>query len=326
MHSNSTQCRIVHKEYIADVSSSILFTLTSYYLNPGVAATFPWLSNIASNFETYRFMGLMFEFKSTSADALNSTNTALGTVIMAADYNAGSPVPLNKMQMEQAMWSISTKPSVSALAPIECAPKENPMATMYIRNAAAGSTATGMDLRFTDLCRFDFATVGSQAAAVIGELWVTYDVVLSKPILNYGAPSTTFSAHFGATAGIANATPLGTQVTKYNNMQVTATTTVITFPAQVCGNFLITIIWTGGATVGVAPSLTYANCTPLLLQQNDASASTFTNSGAGFQEYAITISVPLSTTASTVTLGTGGTISTTSCDLFITQMNSSLTT
>jgi hypothetical protein len=39
---------------------------------------FPWLSNIAQNFESYKLRGLVFEFKSMSGDALTSTNTALG--------------------------------------------------------------------------------------------------------------------------------------------------------------------------------------------------------------------------------------------------------
>lgn len=34
--------------------------------------------------------GLIFEFKSMSGNALNSTNTALGQIIMSAQYDAGN--------------------------------------------------------------------------------------------------------------------------------------------------------------------------------------------------------------------------------------------
>lgn len=325
MHSNATGIRVVHQEFITDVSSSVLFTLASYYVNPGIAATFPWLSNLAANFENYKFKGLAFYFKSTSADALNSTNTALGTVVTAADYNAGSPTPINKQQLEQAMWSTSAKPSQSFLAPIECDQKDNALGTMYIRNAAAGSPATGMDLRFTDLCRFDFATVGSQAAAVVGELWVTYDVILSKPILNYGAPSTTYTAHYLATTGISNSAPLGTLVKHYDNMQLTLTPTVISIPAQVCGQFLVSILWGTGATVGVGPTVTFNNCTGLAVFENGATSYAYTTSAVGVQHMLIAVTVPLSTTASTITLGGSGTVSTTTCDLTIAQLNTLMT-
>lgn len=72
--------RISHREYVGDVVSgpSNSFTYKTYSLNPGNSSLFPWLSVISENFESYKFHGLVFEFKSMSADALNSTNTALG--------------------------------------------------------------------------------------------------------------------------------------------------------------------------------------------------------------------------------------------------------
>lgn len=54
------------------------FNYSTWQLNPGQKSLFPWLAGIASNFESYKFHGLVFEYKSMSADALNSTNTALG--------------------------------------------------------------------------------------------------------------------------------------------------------------------------------------------------------------------------------------------------------
>lgn len=73
--------RIQNREYIMDIvsgSSANSFNYNTFDLNPGSSVTFPWLNRIAQNFESYRFHGLVFEFKSMSADALNSTNTALG--------------------------------------------------------------------------------------------------------------------------------------------------------------------------------------------------------------------------------------------------------
>jgi hypothetical protein len=83
---------ITNREYIGDVISANpnTFSYTTYPLNPGQNATFPWLASIASNFESYRFRGLVFEYKSMSADALNSVNTALGSVVLSVQYDAAN--------------------------------------------------------------------------------------------------------------------------------------------------------------------------------------------------------------------------------------------
>lgn len=96
--SNNTIIR--HREYIGDIIGSTAFSINKWNLNPGDETTFPWLANLAANFEKYRPVGIIFEFKSTSADSLNSTNTALGTVMMCPRYNAvSSSDPQSKMEM-----------------------------------------------------------------------------------------------------------------------------------------------------------------------------------------------------------------------------------
>lgn len=170
---------IRHREFISDISGSTAFTLTQFPINPGLGTTFPWLSSVASNYEEYAIRGMVFEFKSTSADALNSTNTALGTVIMCTNYNVLRAPCGSKIEMENHEYTTSTKPSESCVHPIECAVGENPLRVLYTRTGAIG---TG-DQRMYDLGLFQIATVGMQAAAVIGELWCTYDIELLKPML-----------------------------------------------------------------------------------------------------------------------------------------------
>lgn len=195
---------IRHREYITDINSSIAFEYKTFSINPGLGGSFPWLHQIASNFEEYCIRGMVFEFKSNSADALNSTNTALGTVIMATQYNTLNPPFTDKQTMENYEFCTSAKPSQSFVHPIECAVGENPLHVMYVRT---GETTIG-DKRLYDLGTFQISTVGMQAASVIGELWVTYDVEFLKPRLSpvneeyhdhwvAGSPSTEVkAAHF----------------------------------------------------------------------------------------------------------------------------------
>jgi len=50
MHSAETGVRVVHKEYLQDISSSVAFaTAAAYDVNPGLSSAFPWLSAMAAN-------------------------------------------------------------------------------------------------------------------------------------------------------------------------------------------------------------------------------------------------------------------------------------
>jgi hypothetical protein len=53
-----------------------------------VNASFPWLSTIASAFEEWEPLGIVYEFVSTSAAYGGGANQALGAVAMVTDYDA----------------------------------------------------------------------------------------------------------------------------------------------------------------------------------------------------------------------------------------------
>lgn len=186
---SSNGVRIRHREYIRDIFSAQSFTLINYFLNPGLSDTFPWLCTIAANFEQYKFHGLIFEFRSTSADALNSTNTALGTLIMGTDYNPASANFINKQQMEQNEWTTSSKPSCSFMHPIECAPSQAAVKLWFVRT---GDVPSGLDQRLYDLANFQIAaTVSGDSLRIV--LWLncplTHRVLkLLRTLVSCGAP------------------------------------------------------------------------------------------------------------------------------------------
>ena len=181
-----------HREYIGEVfsgpnlapgSSVTSFDIKSYQIQPGDRQTFPWLAPLAENFEQYRIDGMVFEYKSMYSDAVVSaaTNGALGTVILATEYNAAASTFNSKQKMENYEFAQSAKPSLSILHPIECARSESVLNELYVRNA----TVTGsQDLRMYDFGKFQIATQGiSSTNLVLGELWVTYEITFMKPKL-----------------------------------------------------------------------------------------------------------------------------------------------
>lgn len=187
--SKGNRCTTIkHREFISDVfggaftvsNSSTDFLLRQYRINPGDSSTFPWLSQVAQNYEQYRFHGLAFEYKTTSGAI--STAPMLGTVVMATQYNSLAQSFVNKQQMENYEFACSTVPSANVIHPIECDPKETQCNGIF--NVLTNRSFSGGDVRLFDLGLFSIATVGLPFEGEnCGELWVTYDVCLMKPRL-----------------------------------------------------------------------------------------------------------------------------------------------
>lgn len=177
---------IRYQEYLGDIVTSATantFKIDTYYLNPANSKTFPWLSQIAANYEQYEFQGVIFYFRSTSANALNSTNTALGTVMMATQYDTVDPSFSSKMEMLNYEFSTSCVPSADQPHMIECDPHQTTISLMYTEPGEQSPPNTDPRLYF--LGKMSIATTGFQGTSVnIGELHVTYQVKLLKPKLN----------------------------------------------------------------------------------------------------------------------------------------------
>lgn len=246
--SNNGSIEFSHREFIGDINSTTGFVNSAYPINPGNNVLFPWLSTLAKNYEQYEMLGLIFEFKSTSASAVGSVNTGLGTVIMATDYDVLDGLYPSKRAMEIADFSTSGPPSVNQIHPVECDPKQNVMRQLFIQpgNSVA---AYPDDARFSAVGNFQIATSGMQGISTIGELWVSYHIKLIKPQLdNTLSVSPAFSAHVGgqiASTGVAvilqkestnnNAFSI---VNVGNNIELTLNN------AQLLGSYLITVIYT----------------------------------------------------------------------------------
>lgn len=67
---------ISNREYVGDIfapSASGTFSVTPFPLNPGLEQSFPWLSQLAANYEEYEFIQLVFEFKSVFPNTASTT-------------------------------------------------------------------------------------------------------------------------------------------------------------------------------------------------------------------------------------------------------------
>lgn len=264
--STNSSVRIKHREYLDDVYSggSNAFSINAWPIQPGLAATFQYLSQIATNFEEYVFHGLVFEFVSTTSPYFSAG--AMGSVIMSCEYDPTLPAYTSKPQMENSDFAISARPDTSMLYGIEC--KDQPVTGRYVR-----TTQVGQPLSFTDMGNFYLATQTQIAAGtILGELWVTYDVEFRKPHIS--------PARYGM---FRASTVNGTGAFKINSsfgallnttISGSGTSYVVTFPDANIGDIYLitqklTALGTGAALAaasssdGVLASVTHLSSYPM---------------------------------------------------------------
>jgi hypothetical protein len=321
--------RIAHREFITDIEGSTAFTLDAYNVNPGLSASFPFLSQIAANFEEYHFNGLVFEFKTTSGTAISSSDAALGTVVMATNYDVADNLFVNKQQMESYEFATSCVPFQSCIHPVECAPNTDVLENLYMRTGAVASTD---DLRFYDKGMFQIATVGQQSAYTLGELWVSYDVTLMKPRLIIGNSNLLY-AHLreSSLASATAAAPFGTAgplVGPYSTITgISGSATTFIIPNV--GTYVITGFWysVSANIASVAAFSLGSNLTKLTtLADNTSTAAYNYTSTEALIFMAINCSTAGTGAANTVTVSGLTSMSGATTDILICQVPVSTTT
>ncbi len=229
--------RVVHKEYIGDILGSTAFSVNEFAVNPGMLTTFPWLSSLANNYESYQFESLRFCYETESPTSFT------GTVLMAIDYDASDPAPIDKVQImayRQAIRSAPWEPCCFKSL-TEDLKKEK---TLYVRN---GVLAANQDIKLYDTGNLFICTQGQAGNSTVGELYVEYDVRLMTPQLN--DPSIGAS-YYGEWTGTSNAAPAGTLVmgnlpAAVVSTGTTASVSTWTFSQPWKGNVSFSIVGTG---------------------------------------------------------------------------------
>lgn len=322
MHSTDTAVRVRHKEYLGDITGSTGFSIRQYKLQPGASDTFPWLSNISGMYQQYSIKGVVFEFVSTSADALNAVNTALGSIIMGVQYNVSLPTYQSEAEMLQSEGSIVGRPSRNLILPIECDPNQQVMSHLFTRT---GVLPVGTDYQFYDWANVSIATVGMQAAANIGKLWVSYDIEFSKPRMAYGGswPGDFTRICNGPYTAATNV--LGDiQTNPFGNLGITVAAGAagwqrVQFPNTITsGRYLISVEWQGAVAAAASlPVRTFNNLTLANNFFNLSSSGDYLLPSAGAVSsrmcYICVVTVDgYNVNGSYLELGTAGTLPTTS--------------
>jgi len=253
-HDSDQGVVITKREYVSEIYGPALtspstaepFSLQSFAINPGLERTFPWLSQIAANYDEYTMNQLIFTFKSTTTESGNQTNGQVGTVIMATNYNAAAAPFAEKFTMMQYDKANSSRLTESLQHGVECNPAL--LSGSHGEYVRVNPVVSNQDLKTYDHGLFQIAVANCTANLSnqsLGELWVSYSVTLRKPKFFTGkglAISKDIFLSFPS-GSETNANPLGSNTLKgqQNNIGILAAPTAtinvlsLTFPAYFAG-------------------------------------------------------------------------------------------
>lgn len=260
-------------EYLADISGSVGFATATYPVNPGLSTTFPWLSNIAKNFEKYSVLSLEFYYKRTVSEF--ATNGQSGKVMMSFDVDAADAPPVSKQQVEDTFPHSDGMPCENISLRIPPQLMNSEVKTHFIRS---GGLPGQTDVRLYDVGNFFISTLGCANTSVIGELRVRYRVRLDTPMLAVAAAvpinnTVSFFHVINQASAATNVTSTVTfAVTDTNGCNVVNTAGTFVLPT---GNYLVDFLgkgdndsgafsvqfWFEKNTVLIGPTFTSINIT-----------------------------------------------------------------
>lgn len=162
-----------HEEFVSDITGSIGFSNLGFPVNPGLASTFPWLSQMAPLYESYKFEKLEFCFQSTSA------TSETGTVMMAVDYDASDPLAPTKQTLAPYRGFVRSAPWKEC-SNISTREDLNKRSSFFVRQGALGAD---QDIKLYDTGLLNLAVQGQTGTPQVGELYVRYRVRLMTPQL-----------------------------------------------------------------------------------------------------------------------------------------------
>ncbi len=280
---------VSHRERLMDVfaPADSGFHQDVFTVSPGIEKTFPWLSQIAANYEEYELMQCVFEYDGHSLVGINDTLEVQGSLIMATQMNVKDKPFRDRHEMERFPHASKCAQHGSMAHGVECDPRKiQGDGHRYIR---MGGLAKDEDARDFDHAKFtigQYNTPTELAGKEIGQLFVYYTVKLMKPKISSGRGDaiSTFRAFcenpdagfaFGRLGNDAAQTVTnGMQVAARNSLPLTPTygapvanaqgvmvftpsnDLTLTFDPYVSGTFRVTVTIGHGGTITDTSSIT----------------------------------------------------------------------
>lgn len=270
--------RIRHREYVGDLKSSTTFALQmKVSINPGLEKSFPWLSAIASRYETYKFIELKFEF------ATSLPSNSAGGIYAAVDYDAADAAPSQKSELanfaEMTKTVVWSNGQLSKSSPANLGKMAN---SRYLRY---GELAPNLDVKTYDVGNFlVYTDACANSGSVLGEVFVEYTVEFQTPQLHTPSPMEE-SARVVAAQGMSRNGVFGTGQTVVGRLPISISPDLVTF--EKVGQYLVDQAITG---TGITTTLPTPNGTATY----QAKGGPYANAGGltGMFSYLVNVTQP----------------------------------
>jgi len=226
----ATSFRVAHRELVASsIAQATSFTVQNVFaLNPGLAATFPWLAPQAQQWEQYKVHKLHALYIPIASTA------SAGDVTLSPDYDSSDPTPTtetqlsdNKDTVEDNIWSN-----------LECRLNQTSMMGLGPRKFVRPCNVAG-DIKTFDVGKLFVAMNNCSGTSAGGKLWLDYDFEFFVP-QNSPSPSTypqQSSQYSRSTAQVfttGTAAPLQFGAADYDPLGFGAPVTGVFTPAAGC--------------------------------------------------------------------------------------------
>jgi hypothetical protein len=249
-------CRISHREFIGNIVGNDVFIIRqTLAVNPGLSATFPWLSIMAQGWEEYEFKSLRFCYYTRTGSNTN------GSVMIAPDYDAADATPVTEAVITSYEGIVEDAPWKDMCCVLKPQLLKRAFGRHYIRT---GPLLQNQDIKTYDVANLFTAVVDGSPNAAWGKLWVEYTVDFFVPQLPPGGATQLIGGSFSGGGTITPANPLGNAATMTaassgvvvnNNSQLTI---------QEAGEYLMDTAVNGTGVLGITmtPAL---NCVTTLI-------------------------------------------------------------
>lgn len=197
---DGSTCRVRHRERIGTILGSSAFTVNTFALNPGLFASFPWLSAIAQRFESYSFNKLCFEYRTKTA------TSATGDVLLTVDYDAAEAAPASSIQAESYKSAVSCAPWQD----INWEAASSDLHKLKSNYCRAIALAANLDIKTYDIGNLFVCTENQAGANLVGYLYTEYDILFMTPELASDAANVILAGFISGNTTITAANPLGT--------------------------------------------------------------------------------------------------------------------
>jgi hypothetical protein len=167
---------IRHREFLSNVTGTTSFSIgNTYSINPGLAASFPWLSTQAAGWEQYRFKKLCYRYLTRTG-----SNTA-GSILMVPDYDAADVAPANEQEASTYSDIVEASCWVTSLClELKTSSMDETLKRRFVRT---GALAANLDIKTYDAGQVFICTNDGASSAPWGKLWVEYEIELFCPQL-----------------------------------------------------------------------------------------------------------------------------------------------